>query len=487
MEKVKLSQGQRSLLKLIYQMVSANPFGAEILTLEKELGNGQTGLTGEELSLMYIDKIDKFFSNIDKQLGRPAKLSDFEESYRHEVFYMICCRLFNKNMVKFDDQTERQLSQPDKQLSVDFADDMVREMLVRGIDNAGIDRAMGYMYQMRRAWWFISKRLAGKGESMNQLRQDLWNNIFTHSIEIYEKTLWYRMEDFSTLLLGPTGSGKGAAASAIGFSSYIPYDVNRRRFAESFVKNFVSVNLSQYPETLLESEIFGHARGAFTGAIDQYDGVLSRCSQYGTIFLDEIGELKQHTQVKLLKVLEERSYSRLGSHDKLRFQGRVLAATHRPIDRLCREDGFREDLYYRLCSDVIYVPSLRQRLDESAEELTILVEHLLTLFLGHADAELAAMITERISAEMPSDHPWPGNVRELAQMVRRVILRKSCGKLTELAAGAATLMPDTGTECTIAELTESYCKKLYDKYGSYSIVANITGLDWRTVKRSLKA
>src|SRR5213078_1832008 len=133
-------------------------------------------------------------------------------------------------------------------------------------------------------------------------------------------------------------------------------------FAESFTRTFISLNLSQFPEALIESELFGHKKGAFTGAIEAHEGVFARCSPHGAIFLDELGEVSIPTQIKLLQVLQERTFSPVGSREKLRFCGRVIAATNSELDELRRQKVFRDDFYYRLCSDILTVPSLRQRI-----------------------------------------------------------------------------------------------------------------------------
>jgi len=191
-----------------------------------------------------------------------------------------------------------------------------------------------------------------------------------------------RMEDFSTLLLGETGTGKGTAAAAIGRSGFIPFDRKTETFVESFKQSFVSINLSQFSETLIESELFGHKKGSFTGAVGDYKGVFDQCSPYGAILLDEIGEVPKQIQIKLLQILQERVYSPVGSHEKHRFQGRVIAATNRSMKKIRKEGIMRDDFFYRLCSDVITVPPLRQRIQEDPGELHALIARLIERMTG---------------------------------------------------------------------------------------------------------
>src|SRR5262249_31113445 len=150
------------------------------------------------------------------------------------------------------------------------AQKMFGELTSYGWNADGAARLVAVFFQLRRAYFFVDRGLTGRSPSMRKLRERLWNNVFTHDLRLYERYLSTRMEDFSTILLGETGSGKGTAAAAIGQSGFIPFDPHKGKFVESFTRAFVTINLSQYPENLIESELFGHKRGAFTGAIETH-------------------------------------------------------------------------------------------------------------------------------------------------------------------------------------------------------------------------
>jgi transcriptional regulator with PAS, ATPase and Fis domain len=345
-------------------------------------------------------------------------------------------------------------------------------------------------FQLRRAFYFILGSLAGRCESMRRLREALWNNVFTHNMRDYEAALWNRMEDFSTLLLGETGTGKGAASAAIGRSEFIPYLPDQRRFAENFAESFIAINLSQFPETIIESELFGHRKGAFTGAVDHYQGVFERCSAHGALFLDEIGEVSIPVQIKLLQVLQERTFSPLGGHEKKRFSGRVIAATNQRLDRLRRDGRFREDFFYRLCSDVIELPNLRQRIAESPAELEQLVQLLVTRVAGDQARDLAPMVMGALERDLPRGYAWPGNVRELEQAVRRILLTgRYAGDIADAATNEEDLLSEKlrAGELTAEELLARYSALLYRRLGTYAEVAKRTGLDPRTSRKYVEA
>jgi transcriptional regulator with GAF, ATPase, and Fis domain len=310
--------------------------------------------------------------------------------------------------------------------------------------------------------------------------------VFTYNIGLYDQHLWNRMEDFSTLLLGETGTGKGTAARAIGMSGFIPFDRKRRCFVVSFTRAFSSLNLSQYPETLLESELFGHTKGAFTGAVEDYQGVLDRCSPHGAILLDEIGEIPEHIQIKLLRVLQERTFTPVGSHTASRFNGRVIAATNRPKKEIMDGRVFREDFYYRLCSDIIEVPPLRTRIQQDPRELDALLDFTVTHMTGLVSSKITAKIKRIIDRRLGNHYSWPGNVRELEQCVRSVLLRRDyLGKQVPDDPSLTSLLCQgiQHQNLPVSDLVSGYCTLLYDTLGTYEKVAQTTGLDRRTVKK----
>jgi DNA-binding NtrC family response regulator len=412
----------------------------------------------------------------------PSALGPEDRRLVEPALLYVC---YHRHVPALDAFIERQANAA-APLPAPFGEEIIATLVQSGFDEARAARQLSFFFQLRRGFYFIHRSLAGACESMRRLREALWNNVFTHDMRAYEAALWARMEDFSTLLLGETGTGKGQAAAAIGRSEYIPYLTQQRRFAESFAQSFIAINLSQYPETLIESELFGHRKGAFTGAIEHHQGVFERCSAHGALFLDEIGEVSVPVQIKLLQVLQERSFVSLGGHDRKRFSGRVIAATNRAPASLRRDGRFRADFYYRLCSDVIEMPTLRQRIAESPGELEQLVRLLVTRIAGTEDARLTAVVLEAL----PRTYTWPGNVRELEQAVRRILLTgRYAGDLDAAAASddEALAAGVRAGELTADELLGRYCALLYQRLGSYAEVAKRVRLDPRTTRKYIES
>lgn len=483
MAKLSLSHEDREFFCLVAIAAATNPFTKERGDMDSRIaGIPGTGLTWDEMVEAVTAKVSERLGILEKKGQADLRLYEGED--RETLGMSMLFSAYHCFRGDFDTHIPRQIAAGDTPIQVPFAD-LAFELLGRfGIPQQDATRFFAIFYQLRRAFYFIEGSLVGNSPCMLNLRRQLWNNIFTHNIKLYDTDMWNRMEDFSTLLLGETGTGKGAAAAAIGRSCYIPFDRNKGCFSESFTRNFISLNLSQFPETIIESELFGHRKGAFTGAMDHHEGLLSRCSPHGSIFLDEIGDISVPVQIKLLQVLQERVFSPVGSHNRLRFHGRVIAATNQPLDEMRRRGTFRNDFYYRLCSDTITVPSLRQRIDEDPRELAHLVSHVLSRLVGRTTPDLVELVLGSLRRDLPADYPWPGNVRELEQAVRRILLTSSYQGDSALF-GPEMPRPDE-PELDAHTLLTRHCRRLYEQHGTYEEVARRLKLDRRTVKKYLQ-
>jgi DNA-binding NtrC family response regulator len=464
-----------------------NQFSEQRKAIEAEIAGVPPGTKRKLRTEKFLAAIRNSISDLEsRQMGTIEAFYGEDRALMKKVFLL---ELFYRFKEHFDQLISAQIEIDPPPLRIPFYNEVFSAMVARGFSEADFRHYLPLGFQIRRAFYFIDRNLIGNSACMKTLRLKLWNNVFTHDIDIYDKYLRYRMEDFSTLILGETGTGKGSAAMAIGRSGYIPLDKRWRAFAESFTRSFVSLNLSQFPETLIESALFGHKKGSFTGAIEDNPGAFEQCSPYGAILLDEIGEISRPVQVKLLQVLQERVFSPVGSRKISRFKGRVIAATNRPLEQIRGGGLFREDFYYRLCSDIITVPTLRQRISEDPNELSLLLHLTLKRLIGEPSSDLAVMVEEVIKNQLGEDYQWPGNVRELEQCVRGVLLR---GTYTgEISAGGMDINREliNGIEqgsIDAASLISGYCRLLYQRYNTFEEVARRTGLDRRTVKKYIQ-
>jgi transcriptional regulator with AAA-type ATPase domain len=418
-----------------------------------------------------------------------SKIKHFKEEDAQLMMHAYLYQEYVRFFPDFEKLVQSQTRRRDTVVNVPFANKLITRLLSRGFSEKESIRYFALFYQIMRAFYFISLALVGGSPSMKQLRLALWNNVFTYDVGLYDQHLWNRMEDFSTLLLGETGTGKGSAAAAIGRSGFIPFDRKKGRFTHNFMETFVTINLSQYAESLIESELFGHRKGAFTGAVDDHKGLFELCSTHGALFLDEIGDITIPTQIKLLQVLQERTFSPVGSHSLKRFEGRVIAATNRPIEALRKKGNFRDDFFYRLSSDIITVPTLRQRIEESPSELGQMASLLVTRMTGEERPNLTDMILETLKRDLPLGYTWPGNVRELAQAIRRILLTqhyKGDVVVTRPSLEEEFVEKIYAGTLKANELLNNYCNLLYKRFGSYQEVSRRTGLDPRTVKKYLR-
>ena len=223
---------------------------------------------------------------------------------------------------------------------------------------------------------------------------------------VYDLIAQVSGSDATVLIRGESGTGKELVAHAIHFNS--------PRSSSSFIK----VNCGALPESVVESELFGHERGAFTGAIATRKGRFE-LAHGGTIFLDEIGDLSPTTQIKLLRVLQEREFERVGGSTTIKTDVRIITATNRDLEQLIKDNKFREDLYYRLNVFPIHVPPLRER----KTDIPLLADYFVEKFSKANNKEVLRISTPAI--DMLMSYHWPGNVRELENCIERAVLLSS--------------------------------------------------------------
>ncbi len=230
--------------------------------------------------------------------------------------------------------------------------------------------------------------------------------------EVFDAVHRVAETDVTVLLQGESGTGKELVARAIHASS------KRRN------KPFVAVNCAAIPETLLESELFGHEKGAFTGAIARRVGRFEQANG-GTLFLDEIGEMSPATQVKILRVLQERRFERVGGTRSVEVDVRIISATNKDLEAEVREGRFRQDLYYRICVYPIHLPPLRDR----REDIPVLVGHFLQRFNAKMPRRRQIRSVAHDALRALESYDWPGNVRELENVLERSMLNADDGVL----------------------------------------------------------
>ena len=288
----------------------------------------------------------------------------------------------------------------------------------------------------------------------------------------------------STILLtGESGTGKGLVAQAIHFHSL------RRE------KPMVSLNCGALPENLLESELFGHMRGSFTGADSNKKGLLE-VAEKGTIFLDEIGEMSAVMQVKLLRVLQERRFRRVGGLEELTADIRVVAATNQDLTKAVAEGRFREDLFYRINVIPIALPPLRER----REDIPLLAEHFLAKYSEQMGKAIASVSNDAL--DLLVRHDWPGNIRELENVIERAVALEATpvvlpdslpagirGDAVRQAAAPTDALPNTGfdLEAHVQGIERGYIAEALKRADGVQVkAAELLGMSFRSFRYYVK-
>jgi DNA-binding NtrC family response regulator len=316
----------------------------------------------------------------------------------------------------------------------------------------------------------LTAEVRGLRLRLAEKKEEDWGGFLTRNSEmaaLLELAATVAESDISVLIEGESGTGKELVAHFI-----------HQKGARS-QKPFVKVNCAAIPENLLESELFGHVKGAFTGALKDRQGRFE-LADGGTIFLDEIGELPPIIQAKLLRVLQNREFERVGESKTMQVDVRVIAATNKNLDEALKEGTFREDLFYRLNGVRLKLSPLRER----PEDIPLLIEHLIKKFAKDTPTEISPEAMKALRA-----YRWSGNVRELENIIQRAVLLARAGVIeaTHLPEEIfSTSSPRSDVALSLEEVEKLHIKRVLQQVKDYQQAAEMLGIDPATLWRKRK-
>ncbi|HYL76013.1 MAG TPA: sigma 54-interacting transcriptional regulator [Bryobacteraceae bacterium] len=497
-----VSPAERSFLTAVSQLAYCNHFLPERARLERA-ALGREYVEGEPVWSMPVEEPERPRANVWRIVARMEPLAEqlrgrllartkardadlvlYEDAIIHLLYQRYYPKFFAASFGSESEKSSAGRWSFYREFLTDWRHFFEMEGLPAGHDPVHI---FACFRQIQRAFEQIFRDIIGGSMPAATLRAAVWQSIFTHDMRRYRRTLYARMSDFATLITGPSGTGKELVARAIAQSRYVPFDDKKLGFADEAV-TFYPINISALSPTLVESELFGHRRGSFTGAIGDRKGWLETCPHLGSVFLDELGDLDPSIQVKLLRVIETRTFHPVGGTASRGFQGKLIAATNRDLAAGIRAGRFREDLYYRLCSDQIATPSLAEQLADSPQMLRELVVYMARRVAGAEGEELAGEVIEWIERNLEPGYPWPGNYRELEQCVKNVLIRRNYRPARSAASEdpidqfAADLRAG---RLTADQALSRYSTIVYRQTGSYEETARRLEIDRRTVKSKI--
>jgi transcriptional regulator with AAA-type ATPase domain len=498
-----LTKREREFLRAISQLAYANPFLPERTEFERAaLGDDfvpgehvwSRGVEDPERPRVNVwrifDRLEPLMQDVRKRLALPSSASDSDLVLYEDAALHLLYQRYYPNF--YDASFGAAAGRPSRW---HFYKDFLLDWTIFFIGGLPTGHQPAHTFacfrQIQRAFEQIFRDIIGGSMPAARLRAAVWQSVFSHDMRRYRRTLWTRMGDFATLITGPSGTGKEVAARAIAQSRYLPFDERRMTFPDEDSAAFFPINISALSPTLVESELFGHRRGAFTGAVADRKGWLEMCPAAGAVFLDELGDLDPAIQVKLLRVIETRTFHPVGETAGRQFHGKLIAATNRDLAAGIREGRFREDLYFRLCSDQIATPSLAEQLADSPAVLHELIVYMSRRVVGEEAEALAGEVADWIGQNLGADYPWPGNYRELEQCVKNVLIRRDY-RPPAAAPASADPVEQIAEEfragrLSAEDLLSRYCTVIYSRTGSYEETARRLGIDRRTVKSKIDA
>jgi DNA-binding NtrC family response regulator len=510
-----LNRSERQEAEAFARMGYTNPFLSERLELERQILGDRYQAGAAVIHLPADFRARAVFQNFSLLLEHSQILSDKmrqrvvagkckreqdQELYRETVIFHLYGKYFSSNQASFGGTIRDSAEQVGKcwprfRKDYDWYLNLPQLALPSYFDAA---HCFAIFFQIDRAFLHIFKFIVGSSMPIAKLRAAVWESIFTHDMRRYIRGVHQSMRKITTLITGKSGTGKELVAQAIGRSQYQAFNPKTEKFDDAAREAFFPVNLSALSSTLVESELFGHRKGSFTGAVADRKGWLEVCPENGTVFLDEIGELELSIQVKLLRVLQSREFSPVGDTKPRRFAGKFIAATNRDLAAEITKGNFREDLYYRLCADIIHTPTLQEQLLDRPEDLLELTHYIarkLLIDLPEEADSLAREAIEWIEQHFGNNYDWPGNIREVEQCVSNVLIRKSyrssnrlrfplpddpaCQPLQSANRLVQSMLAGT---VTLEEVSEYYASLAYAQLGRYDLAAERLGIDWRTLR-----
>jgi transcriptional regulator with AAA-type ATPase domain len=490
------SARDRHLLASVAGLGYANPFLPERIAFEKAILGREFQAAGPVWSASVKDpeatppNVIAVYRKLDERIGRlrdelvaaadcsGEELAMYEESV-HYLLYQRYYSYFSTPRTKW-------------QFYREFLADWVRLLHLPGKRFASSEEpahVFACFRQIHRAFHSIYDNIIGNSMPAARLRASIWQSIFTQDMRRYRRIMYRKLGEFPTLITGPSGTGKELIARAIAGSRYVPFDTARMEFADhSGGESFLPINIAALSPALVESELFGHRRGSFTGAVADRKGWLEVCPPSGCVFLDELAEMDMAIEVKLLRVIETRRFSPVGDTAVREFHGKLIAATNRDLPLEIQAGRFREDLYYRLCADQIQTPSLADQIQDTPGALRELLYYMLSRTVGDEAERCLPEVEMWIAKNLPRGYTWPGNYRELEQCVRNVIIRQTYRPLERASAkDDEWVRKFRAGEFTADELLARYAAEVYRLTGSYEEAARRMRIDRRTVKAKVEA
>lgn len=489
------SKSDRKFAQAASKIAFANPFLPERVEFEKEaLGNKFDPDTREFWSWSFNDEIDRpnnlllerMVHELTTKLRAKISSADSVDKEDFQLYDDLALYvLYYSTIFSVDGNAKEDClthSDWDK-----FHEAFEYWMDIDGKKSPSYDQAahvFAYLHQLKRAFINIFHCVIGQSLPIAKLRARIFQSIFTHDLRRYRNTLYKSMQEVTTLVVGSTGTGKELVAKAVGMSQYIPFNAKTKQFKCDSADQFVALNLTAFTPTLIESELFGHEKGSFTGATARRIGWLESIGSCGALFLDEIGELDLAIQVKLLRVLQNREFQRIGENKTRSFEGKFIAATNRNLMDEIEADSFRQDFYYRLCSDVIVTPSLKEQIASRKEEFEFLVDFIAHRIAPDAKEELKTDVMRWFKSANMSSYDWPGNMRELEQCVRNIMIHNNYQPATKTTGQVKSAFADQLNECQLSaeQVLSRYCEMAYQKYGSYEKAGAALQMDRRTLR-----